>query len=69
VTTAPLTFDERVADRLAQMRPAEQRVVRFFQANREEVLIASAVALAAKVATSDATVVKATRALGFTGLE
>jgi DNA-binding MurR/RpiR family transcriptional regulator len=69
VTTAALTFEERVADRLAQMSPAEQRVVRFFQANREEVLIASAAALAAKAATSDATVVRATKALGFTGLE
>src|SRR6516164_6482546 len=69
VTTVALTFEERVAHRLAQMSPAEQRVVRFFQANREEVLIASAAALAAKAATSDATVVRATKALGFTGLE
>jgi DNA-binding MurR/RpiR family transcriptional regulator len=68
VTTAP-NFEERVADRLARMSPAEQRVVRFFQANREEVLIASAAALAAKAATSDATVVRATKALGFSGLE
>lgn len=67
-TTAP-NFEDRVADRLAQMSPAEQRVVRFFQANREEVLIASAAALAAKAATSDATVVRATKALGFSGLE
>jgi len=51
------------------MSPAEQRVVRFFEANREEVLIASAAALAAKAETSDATVVRATKALGFSGLE
>ena len=69
MTTAALTFEDRVADRLAQMSPAEQRVVRFFQANREEVLIASAAALAAKAQTSDATVVRATKALGFLGLE
>jgi DNA-binding MurR/RpiR family transcriptional regulator len=69
MTTAALTFEERVADRLAQMSPAEQRVVRFFHANREEVLIASAAAMAAKAATSDATVVRATRALGFAGLD
>jgi DNA-binding MurR/RpiR family transcriptional regulator len=63
------TFEERVAERFAQMSPAEQRVVRFFQGNREEVLIASAAALAAKAGTSDATVVRATKALGFSGLE
>jgi DNA-binding MurR/RpiR family transcriptional regulator len=51
------------------MSPAEQRVARFFQDHREEVLIASAAALAAKAVTSDATVVRATRALGFAGLE
>ncbi|MGH7093997.1 MAG: MurR/RpiR family transcriptional regulator [Stellaceae bacterium] len=63
------TFDDRIAERLGRMSPAEQRVVRYFQANREEVLIASAAALAAKAETSDATVVRATRALGFSGLE
>jgi DNA-binding MurR/RpiR family transcriptional regulator len=63
------TFEQRVAERLGQISPAEQRVVRFFQGNREEVLIASAAALAAKAETSDATVVRATRALGFSGLD
>lgn len=69
VTAAALSFDERVAERLSGMSPAEQRVVRFFQANREEVLITSAAALAAKAETSDATVVRATKALGFSGLD
>jgi DNA-binding MurR/RpiR family transcriptional regulator len=68
VTTAP-SFEQRIADRFGQMSPAEQRVIRFFQDNREEVLIASAAALAAKAQTSDATVVRATKALGFSGLE
>jgi len=68
VRIAP-TFEERIAERFGQMSPAEQRVVRFFQGNREEVLIASAAALAAKADTSDATVVRATKALGFSGLE
>ncbi len=66
---AVLTFDERVALRAAEMSSAERRVVRFFQGNREEVLISSAAALAAKAETSDATVVRATRALGFSGLD
>jgi DNA-binding MurR/RpiR family transcriptional regulator len=64
-----VSFDERVAERLDGMSPAEQRVVRYFRDNREEVLITSAAALAAKVDTSDATVVRATRALGFAGLD
>lgn len=63
------TFDERVAERTERMSPAEQRVIRFFQENREEVLIASAAALAAKAETSDATIVRATKALGFSGLD
>src|ERR1700676_4535725 len=63
------TFEDRVADHFAVMSPAEQRVVRYFQAHREEVLMASAAALAAKAETSDATVVRATKALGFAGLD
>ncbi len=63
------TFDERVALRAADMSPAERRVVRYFQRNREEVLISSAAALAAEAETSDATVVRATRALGFSSLD
>jgi DNA-binding MurR/RpiR family transcriptional regulator len=63
------TFEERIAARFTRMSPAEQRVVRLFQNNREEVLIASAAALAEKAETSDATVVRATKALGFSGLE
>lgn len=44
-------------------------MIRFFQENREEVLIASAAALAAKAKTSDATIVRAAKALGFAGLD
>jgi DNA-binding MurR/RpiR family transcriptional regulator len=63
------SFDERVAARLPAMSRAEQRVVRFFQTNREEVLIASAAALAAKTKTSDATVLRTAKSLGFASLE
>jgi DNA-binding MurR/RpiR family transcriptional regulator len=51
------------------MSRAEQRVARFFQDNREEVMISSAAALAEKTNTSDATVVRTTQALGYSGLE
>jgi len=63
------SFDDRIADRLEAMSPAERRVARFFQENREEVLVASAAELAAGADTSDATVVRAAKALGFAGLD
>ncbi|AGK59781.1 transcriptional regulator [Hyphomicrobium denitrificans 1NES1] len=66
---AAATFDERIALHLDQMSPAEQRVARVFRENREEVLYASAASLAAKASTSDATVVRTTKALGFAGME
>ena len=65
----PSTFDERIANSIERMSPAEQRVAVFFQENREQVLIASAAALAAKANTSDATIVRTARALGFAGLD
>ncbi len=65
----PGTFDERVNASMERMSPAEQRVARFFQENREEVLIASASALAGKAGTSDATVIRTAKALGFAGME
>jgi len=64
-----MTFDDRIAQRFADISPAEQRVVRFFQHHREEVLIASASAMASKAKTSDATVVRAARSLGYSGLD
>lgn len=68
MTTAPI-LEERIAQRWGQMSPAEQRVADFFRQNREEVLIASAAALATKAKTSDATVVRTAKALGFAGLD
>lgn len=67
--SVPSTLNERIADCLERLSPAEQRVAQFFQENREQVLIASAAALAAKANTSDATIVRTTRALGFSGLD
>jgi DNA-binding MurR/RpiR family transcriptional regulator len=64
-----LSFEDRVADHLDRLSPAEREVARFFQANREEVMVASAQALAARIGTSDATVVRTSRALGYAGME
>jgi DNA-binding MurR/RpiR family transcriptional regulator len=65
---APPTFDDRVAASQARLSPAEAQVAAFFRDNREEVLVASASALAAKTGTSDATVVRTTKALGYSGM-
>jgi DNA-binding MurR/RpiR family transcriptional regulator len=64
-----VTLHERVAANLERLSPAERDVARFFQDNREQVMVASAQALAARIGTSDATVVRATRALGYAGME
>jgi len=64
----PATFDERVNARLERISPAERRVARFFRDNREEVLMASASALGEQTGTSDATVIRAAKGLGFAGM-
>ena len=64
-----IPFDDCVSASLGTMSPAEQRVSRFFQSNREEVLFLSAAALAKKAGTSDATVIRTVKSLGFAGME
>jgi DNA-binding MurR/RpiR family transcriptional regulator len=64
-----ITFDERVSTSLGRLSPAAQRAVHFFRDNREEVLIASASALAEKAGVSDATVIRTAKALGFSGMD
>ncbi len=63
------TFDDRVTSCMGDIRPAEQRVARFFMENREETLIGSASVLAKLVGTSDATVIRTVKALGFSGMD
>jgi DNA-binding MurR/RpiR family transcriptional regulator len=65
----PVTFNDRLDARFDNISPAEQNVARFFQDNREEVLIASASSLAKQSGTSDATVVRTAKSLGFSGLD
>ena len=50
------------------LSPAARRVVRFIVENRALALASSAVELASRTGTSDATVVRAVQALGFDGL-
>jgi DNA-binding MurR/RpiR family transcriptional regulator len=63
------TFEERAAIGLPQLSPAEVQVVHYFRENREEVMVASAATLASRIGTSDATVIRATKALGYPGLD
>ncbi len=62
------TFDDIIADRLPALSVAEARVARLFRDHREEVLLSSAAALATKAGTSDATVIRTARTLGFGGM-
>lgn len=61
-------FAERYARRCGRLSPAFQRVAAYIDANPMDVLAFSAVDLARAIGTSDATVVRAVQALGFTGL-
>lgn len=63
------SLDDRIADHGRHMTPAERRVADFIQANREEVMVSSAAAIAKRASTSDATVVRTTQALGYAGLD
>jgi len=62
-------FEDRVNAHIGQIRRAEKRVARFFLNNREKTLIGSAASLANQVGTSDATVIRTVKALGFSGME
>jgi len=64
-----ISFDDRINASLGRLSPAAQRAAYYFRDNREEVLIASASMLAQKAGTSDATVIRTARALGFSGME
>jgi DNA-binding MurR/RpiR family transcriptional regulator len=60
------TLDERVA--AAELSPAERRVADFFVAHREEGAFLSAADLGRLLDTSDATVVRTAKSLGYAGL-
>jgi DNA-binding MurR/RpiR family transcriptional regulator len=63
------TFDEVATASLPQLSVAEGQVVQYFRENREEVMVASAAILASRIGTSDATVIRAVKALGYSGLD
>jgi DNA-binding MurR/RpiR family transcriptional regulator len=62
------TLDERVAARSADLSAAERRVARYLADFPEEVAFASAGTLGNLTRTSDATVIRTVKALGYSGL-
>lgn len=62
-------FGHHYAQRYENLSPSHQRVAAFIDANRLTVLTSSAMDIARAVGTSDATVVRAVQALGFSGLQ
>lgn len=62
------SFAERLRRHGASLAPAARRVARFIAENRAVALASSALELATRTNTSDATVVRAVQALGFAGL-
>ena len=67
-TQKPHTFDDRVLGAIETLAPAEQRIARFFTDQKQAVLLNSAAQIAQLAGTSDATVVRTARALGFESL-
>jgi DNA-binding MurR/RpiR family transcriptional regulator len=65
----PVTFAELVEARSSFLSLTEMRVARHFLANQHQVLLRSAMELANAIGTSDATVIRAAKSLGFEGLE
>lgn len=62
------TFDARINAAMPRLSPSEQRVARFFLDRREVLVLSTAVEIGVLAGTSDATVVRAARSLGFSGL-
>lgn len=65
----PQLFADLVESRSTQLSRSERRVATYLAANRYKALMCSAMQLANATATSDATVIRTARALGFEGLD
>ncbi|AYG66997.1 MULTISPECIES: MurR/RpiR family transcriptional regulator [unclassified Rhizobium] len=62
------TFDNRILGVIETLAPAEQRIARFFIDQKQATLLNSAAQIAQLAGTSDATVVRTARTLGFESL-
>jgi DNA-binding MurR/RpiR family transcriptional regulator len=68
VANATDSYEERVAARSSQLAPAERRVAELLLDLGPEATLLSAAALAEQLGTSDATVVRTAKSLGYGGL-
>jgi DNA-binding MurR/RpiR family transcriptional regulator len=62
------SFVDQIAAAIHRLSPAEQRVARCLIEQKDAILLGSAVEIATLAGTSDATVVRTVRSLGFNGL-
>ena len=61
-------IDRRVQATISRLSPAEARVALFFIVHKEAAVLSSAAQIAEAAGTSDATVVRSARSLGYSGL-
>ena len=59
---------DRISTHLARMTPAERKVAEYLRAHSRDTIFATAEQIAAAAGTSDATVVRTARTLGYSGL-
>lgn len=62
------SLNERLAQRLAELTPAERRVAEYLARNLHGIIFATAGEIGAATDTSDATVVRTAKTLGYSGL-
>jgi len=67
--TTDLSFSDHLARANGRFTPAEQRVIDHLLGDRESAIMASASKIGAASGTSDATVIRTARHLGFSGLD
>jgi DNA-binding MurR/RpiR family transcriptional regulator len=67
--TQPVSFADYLARANGRFTPAERKVIDYLQNHRENAIIASAARIGRAAGTSDATVIRAARQLGFSGLD
>jgi DNA-binding MurR/RpiR family transcriptional regulator len=66
--TTELSLQDRITGRLALMSKAERKVAEYLRTHSREAIFATAEQIAAAAGTSDATVVRTARSLGYAGL-
>lgn len=69
VSATAARLDERLAQHVATLSPREREVAEHLALHREDVAFLTAAEIAARLGTSDATVVRTVKSLGYPGLQ